>query len=265
MSFQPVIIGTGLPAWNLLKSTFAAQRQLHASNPQTKSDTQYFKVTFDQLNTVDDIVSDRRVMRVILGAFGLSADIDNRHFIKTVMDQGTSSPDALANKLSDRRYKSLAESFDFSTAPPAHTLQPDLKDKVAEDFRLQNFEEAVGTTNNDMRLALSFQRSIEGLASSATNNSIAWFQVMATPPLREVIQTALGLPSEFSNLDVDEQQDRLVEKSKSVFGTGEVAELNDSEISEKVVQRFLVKQQVSQLSVASPLQTALVLLQSRRN
>jgi len=264
MSFQPVIIGSGLPAWSLLNDTLERQQALHASTYQSKSDTAHFLGKFDKLQTAEDVVSDRRLLRVVLGAYGLADDIDNRHFIKTVLSEGVADSSALANKLSDQRYRSLAKDFDFSTSPPMPSRSPDLAKKTIAAFRIQTFEEAVGETNNNMRLALSFQRSLQDLTSNATSNAAAWYQVMATPPLREVFQTALGLPSSFSNLDIDDQHSRFLTKANDVFGTNDVAELAEKDLSETIVRRFLVLQQSQQVSVANRFETALTLLSAGR-
>lgn len=260
MSFQPIVIGDGLPAWSLLKRSLPVQQSLHSSSFPIKSDTEYFRAKFAELNTADDLVSDRRMLRVVLGAYGLSDDIDNRFFIKTVLNEGLADPSALANKLSDQRYKSLAADFDFSVNPPNHKTQLGLASQTVERFQRQTFEEAVGAANNDMRLTLTFQRTLEQVTQSTNTNNAAWFQLMATPPLREVMQTALGLPQEFSNLDIDDQLNRFQDKAEAVFGSSDISELAAAPLSEQVIQRFLVIRQSAQVSTASSLETALVLL-----
>ena len=94
MSFQPFVVGSGLSAWTLLKSTMGTQKAAFESNYITQSDTKYFSDVFNTLDTPEDIVSNRRVLRVVLGAYGLSDDIENRHFIKTVLAEGVSDPSA---------------------------------------------------------------------------------------------------------------------------------------------------------------------------
>jgi hypothetical protein len=236
------------------------QQSLHSAGFPIKSDIKYFQDKFSDLSTADDIVSDRRILRVVLGAYGLSADIENRYFIRTVLSEGMSESSALANKLADQRYRSLATDFDFSVNPPNHKTQPGLAFQTSERFRRQSFEEAVGVRDNDMRLALTFQRTLEQVAQSTSTNGAAWYQIMATPPLREVLQTALGFPQEFSNLDIDEQYKRFQDKAEATFGSNVVSELSGMPVSDAIIQRFLVVRQSSQISAASSFETALVLL-----
>lgn len=262
MSFQPFVLGSGLSAWTLLKSTINTQKTAFNANYVPQSDTRYFRDVFEQLNTADDISSNRRVLRVVLGAYGLSDDIDNRHFIKTVMSEGVSDPSALANKLSDRRYRALARDFDFSKSPPSHKGIANLAERTIDTYLAQSFEIEIGKTDPDMRLALGFKRSFSEVAQSAASNNTAWFQVLATPPIRQVVQTALGLPTEFSKLDIDEQHQRMMDKASQVFGSNQVADLADDAAMEQITRRFLIMQQAKAGAQNSSLQTALVLLSS---
>ncbi len=262
MSFQPFVVGSGLSAWTLLKSTIGTQKAAFGSNYVTQSDTKYFSDVFDTLDTPEDIVSNRRALRVVLGAYGLSDDIENRHFIKTVMAEGVTDPSALANKLSDRRYRALAGDFDFSKSPPSHKSIADLASRTVDNYLAQSFEIEIGKTDPDMRLALGFKRSLAELAQSATSNKAAWFQILATPPIKEVVQTALGLPTEFSKLDIDDQHQRIMEKASQVFGTDNVSELSAEDVVEQMTRRFLIMRQAKSGGQSTSLQTALVLLSS---
>lgn len=262
MSFQPFTLGSGLAGWSLLKTTLPVQRAAYTSNYATQSDTTYFKETFGQLNTAEDIVSDRRILRVLLGAYGLSDDIDNRHFIKTVMAEGVSDRSALANKLSDQRYRALAQDFDFSGLVPGPSSRPDLAEKTISNYFAQSFEVEIGKSDTDMRLALGFNRSLQEAIASSNSNSTAWFQILATPPLREVVQTAIGLPSEFAQLDIDDQHARIQEKAARVFGTNDLSELATPSKVEEITRRFLVMREANAMSVNSSRQIALVILGS---
>jgi hypothetical protein len=70
-------------------------------------------------------VGDRRLLEVALGAFGLDDDIRNRFFIRKVLEEGTTSPSRrFANRLSDKRYLALAETFGFGDRPGGNVGAP---------------------------------------------------------------------------------------------------------------------------------------------
>lgn len=260
MTFQPFVLGTGLSGWSILNATLATQKAAFNGAGQTSSDSVYFRDRFADINTPEDIVSDRRLMRVVLGAYGLSDDIENRYFIKTVMAEGAIDPDALANRLSDRRYKTLAQDFDFSIAPPMHKQIPGLSNKTIENFQNQSFEIEIGKADVDMRLALGFSRELKNLWQTSSSNNSGWFQILATPPLREVLQTSLGLPTAFSQLDIDVQHERIQDKARRVFGTSDLSEMTSEQLVDQIIRRFLVVRQSDALNSSTSLQNALTLL-----
>ena len=96
MTFQPVLPIGGLAGWSLLNRTMERQTELFNQSPQIVRDTAYFEKTIGDIKTADDLVSDRRLLRVALGAFGLQEDIDSRAFIRTIIEEGTTRDDALA-------------------------------------------------------------------------------------------------------------------------------------------------------------------------
>jgi hypothetical protein len=262
MSFQPFVSGTGLSGWSLLMTTLTTQKSAFNKNSAIQTDTRYFAERFYSIERAEDITEDRRLLRIVLGAYGLTDDIDNRFFIRKVMEEGTLSSSALANKLSDRRYRTLASDFDFSTMPPKHLVQTGLVQKTIEAFRTQAFEQKIGERDRDMRLALSFSRDLLELSQKSSTESAGWFQLLATPPLREVIQSALGFPDSFAQLDIDDQHSRIRRKAEQVFGTSDLKVLSTEEMAEDILRRFFVMREVSVNSASSSFQTALVLLTS---
>lgn len=115
MSFTVTLPISGYAGWKLLKRTQSQQQALLAQNPAQQRDEDYFRQKISSVKTAEDLVSDRRLLRVALGAFGLSADLNNKFFIRKVLESDTLDSKSLASKLSDKRYKEMAEAFGFGT------------------------------------------------------------------------------------------------------------------------------------------------------
>ncbi|WGW04668.1 DUF1217 domain-containing protein [Tropicibacter oceani] len=262
MSFQPVIVGSGLVGWQFLKATQDTQRQVFEKSADLVRDTDYFKENIGQIKTAEDLVSDRRLLRVALGAFGLQDDINNKFFIRKILEEGGADPQSLANKLSDDRYGAIASAFAFDSPVGARTQLSYFGDEIVAKYREQSFEVAVGDQDDSLRLALNFQRSLPELAEGSGGNDTKWFKVMGTTALRTVFETAMGLPSGFGQLDIDQQLEVFRDKAQSRFGVTEVSELADPEVMEKVVQTYLLQTQVQDFSQSSAGLVALSLLQS---
>ncbi len=260
MTFQPVVVGTGLVGWQFLKSTATSQREAFDASPLLARDTDYFAQNIASVTSAEELVADRRLLRVALGAFGLQDDIDNKFFIQKILAEGTTDPDALANKLTDERYKAMAKRFGFGSLLGPATATPGFAQDIISRYRAQEFEVAVGAQDDSLRLGLNFERSLGEFNSSSPD--AAWFRVMGTPPLRTVLEGALGLPSSFAQLDIDKQLETFRDKMKSRFGVSEIAEIAAPDNSERVVQAYLLQEQVSQFRQSGSAQIALTLLQA---
>jgi hypothetical protein len=66
---------------------------------------------------------------------------------------------------------------------------------------------------------------------------------MGSPPLRRVMETALGLPRGVATLDIDQQLGIFRSKARAAFGNGEIAQFRDPDRMEGLIRRFLVRSQ----------------------
>lgn len=262
MSFQPIVPLTGYVGWRFLERTLETQQDTFAASQPVARATDYFRENIANVRTADDLVSDRQLLSVALGAFGLDDDINNTAFLRKVLDDGTLADDALANRLSDSRYAEFSRTFGFGDLPVPKTGLSTFPDEIISRFETQQFARAVGEQNNDLRLAMNVGSGIDDILASNTTNTGQWFSVMGNAPLREVFQTALGLPSSISSIDVDRQREIFEERAQSVFGTDQVADLADPAQQEKLIRLFLIRSEANDIAAFSGSSTALTLLQS---
>ncbi len=208
------------------------------------------------------MVADRRLLSVALGAFGLDEDIGNTFFIKKVLSDGSESDEALANRLSDKRYLSFSKAFGFGEFPVPRTQFSDFSDQIISAFQTQQFEVAVGNQDENMRLALGMERELGDLLAKEPSKDGSWFLVMGTPTLRQVFSKALGMPTSIASLDLDRQLDEFRDRAERIFGDGEIAQFSDPDIRKKLTQRFLIQSDANAgVSSTSSGSVALALLQ----
>jgi hypothetical protein len=100
------------------------------------------------------------------------------------------------------------------------------------------------------------------LAARRLGTDAAWFTLLGTPPLREVMDKALGLPQGFRGLDVDRQLAVYSDRARAVFGISAPADLSDPALRRKVIETFLLRDGLD-VTVRSPGSTALQLLRAR--
>lgn len=263
MSFQPVIPFGGMAGWAFLQRTREDQQQIFQASPEIARDTDYFLEKIGSVTSAEALVSDPRLLKVALGAYGLDDDIGNRFFVRKVLEDGSLSPDALANKLSDKRYLAFTKAFGFGDFDTPNTVLSDFGEKTVAQFRTRQFEIAVGEVNQDMRMAMSLERELDGVLAKTTTADGLWYSVMGNAPLRAVFETALGLPDTFGTLDLDIQLAGFRRAAERAFGDGEVAQFADSTKREELGRLYLVRSEISAANGAmSSGQLALTLLQT---
>jgi hypothetical protein len=259
MSYQPVLPLGGYAGWRYLNRTLDTQQKAMAKSPPVQRLTDYFRTNIAKAKTADDLVNDRRLLEVALGAFGLKADINSKAFIRRVLGDGTMDRTDLANRLADKRYAALALEFGYGDLG-ARTGLPGFADKIIARYEKQVFQEAVGAQNNSLRLALNLGDAIKNIADQTSNQNAQWYSMMGNPPLREVFQTALGLPPSFGALDVDRQLVTFKTRAQSAFGTERLSDFTDPAKQEKLIRLFLMRSEAQ----SSPSGSAILQLLPRR-
>ena len=261
MSFQPVVPFGGYAGWTFLTRTGEKQREAFNASADTKRSVDYFRENIGKVSSAEELVSDRRLLEVALGAFGLEDDINNKYFIQKVLDDGTLDQDALANKLSDKRYLEFSKAFGFGDFDTPNTVLSTFPDEMVDRYLDASFEVAVGEQNSDMRLALGLDRSLGDIAGKSTTDNGKWFSVMGNAPVRAVFETALGLPKSVGSLDLDQQLNEFREKTERYFGDSEISQFADPGKREELVRLFLLRSDIQAGNYGmSPAAAALSLL-----
>lgn len=258
MTFQPFVPIGGVAGWRFLERTVDTQRAAHSEGVAIKRDLDYFRENIGKIDTAEELVSDFRLLSVALGAFGLGDDIGSKFLIRKVLEEGTIEPESLANRLSDKRYRDLSSAFGFGDFDVPSSKLSTFADTIEARYLDRKFEEDMGQTNETMRLALNAQRELPELAGGSESNRTKWFNVMGNPPLRKVMETALGLPTAFATFPVDRQIEIFLDRSESIFGTNDLSELVKEETLDRVLDRFTALDDISGGPVVSS--PALVLL-----
>ena len=261
MTFQPLIPAGGLPGWVLLNKTMDRQTELFNRSPIIVRDTDYFEQNIGNIRTAEDLISDRRLLQVALGAFGLSDDVNSQALIKRVLEDGTSEPDAMANRLADERYKKLADAFGFSEPGLPKTALAGFGREMTDRYRSLEFEVAVGEQDESLRLAMNARRELSEIIQSEVSEDTKWFTIMGIPPLRKVFETALGLPSSFAQIDIDRQLETFKELTGTKLGIDTLNAFEDEDMKEDFIQQFLLRDQIASFQIQSSNAIALTLLQ----
>ncbi|MAQ81778.1 MAG: flagellar protein [Maritimibacter sp.] len=263
MTYTPVVPVSGYAGWAFLSRTRADQQAAFDNSTTIRRNTDYFAENIASVQTAEDLVADRRLLQVALGAFGLDEDINSKYFLQKVLEDGTLKDDALANRLSDKRYFQLSKAFGFGDFDTPRTVLSTFADEITDAYRQKQFEIAVGEQDESMRLALGLDSALSEIATRDTSENGRWFTVMGQAPVRRVFEYALGMPASVGALDLDQQLTIFRDKAAARFGDGEVAQFTDPAKREELVKLFLLRSQTESFATSrvgeSP---ALTLLQN---
>lgn len=263
MSYTPVVPRGGYAGWAFLTRTRAAQKQAFVASASLQREAAYFRAKIGGISTAAELVADRRLLAVALGAFGLEADTGNRFFVRKVLEDGTLKPGALANRLADKRYLEFSRAFGFGDSAASRTRSPGFAEAILAGYETRAFEAAVGTQNDRMRLAMNAERELARLAGRPLSETAKWFTVLGAPPLREVFETAFGLPRTVAALDLDRQLAIFRDKAERVLGSADLGQFGDSGKIEALIRVFLLRAETGAAAGAQPApSTALALLGS---
>jgi hypothetical protein len=262
MTFQPVLPLGGYVGWRFLDRTLDAQQATFAKSPPITRATDYFRENISKIQTAQDLVNDRRLLSVALGAFGLDEDINNRFFIQKILQDGTINDAALANRLADNRYAEFSRTFGFGDRPLPRTSLPSFASEIIDRYEKRQFERAVGAQDNDLRLSLNLRSSLPDILDRNRSDNAQWFAMMGNAPLRRVFETALGLPQSIASIDIDQQRDIFRSRARSVFGSESFANFADPAQQERLVRLFLIRAEAAQIGNGLGASAALTLLQN---
>ncbi|MCC7320140.1 MAG: DUF1217 domain-containing protein [Rubellimicrobium sp.] len=263
MTFQPVVPLAGTAGWAFLNRTLDKQQAAHAGSAPMKRATDHFRANIARAGTAEALVTDRRLLEVALGAFGLEEDINARAFIRKILEEGTTRRDALSSRLADKRYAKLALAFGYGDLG-ARVGLPGFAEDIIARYEARRFEAAVGEQDGNLRQALNLKPALDDLLHDHSGGDARWFALMGNPPLRKLFETALGLPAAFGKLDIDRQLSTFKERSQSAFGTSDLAELAGEGKRAELTRLFLIRSESAAGGASSPGQIALSLLGNRR-
>lgn len=259
MVFTPVIPSTGIVGWNFLQATYDRQLESFSNSAQISADNDYMVGKLSSPISVEEFLDDPRLRRTTMMAFGLEGEEWKRGFISKVLNEVNDPESSFLTRLNNSDYTNFAETL--NPLDGQIRLSADAIAEISEQFKARSFRSAVGEADNDMRLNLNYQAEIGNLITNGSDAQTNMYRVLGSVPVRTVLETALGLPSDVSQLDIDQQVEIFQDALQSSFRIDDVNDLTSAENIERVIQRYSAISAISNgPSPSTPGATALTLL-----
>lgn len=224
---------------NISKSYYVAMTKSDTSDGAKKkaeAEVAYYRDKLQTLETVDQLVSDKRLTDFLLVSEGLSSTEVTPQTLRKILTSDLQDPQSFANSQDDIRLKKLAGSFSFNAmgiVEPKTDVGAQNERGLIESsslFLRQTLEEEAGNDNVGARLALYFQRMAPTITST--------YEILADTALAEFVRTAFSIPAETASSDIDIQK-ALIERQL------DLKDLQDPEKLDKMIRRFLALNDVA--------------------
>ncbi|MDX2485498.1 MAG: DUF1217 domain-containing protein [Pseudodonghicola sp.] len=237
-------------ALNLIDSTQTRQLESLQSEPQHARAAEQFRERIASITTPKELVQDFEVYSFVMKAYDLEDQIFAKGMIRKILESDPSDSSSLVNKLTDSRFGELHTALGFTTEAGAQT--PDFsnstwQDGIVDQYFQQAYETGYADQNEIVGSVLEFRQQ----AGEIDN----WYNVLSSESLTEFFQTALSLPSELSELDVDKQVEIMSEKF-------DLADLADPAERERLINRYTAISEILNPQGYSATSSALTILQS---
>ncbi|TAI67370.1 DUF1217 domain-containing protein [Bradyrhizobium sp. Leo170] len=191
------------------KTRFASAAEKDSLRQTAEKDAKYYQTTIAGIESVSELLSDRKLVDIVLVANGLDPAKVTNDYLKKIFNSDLNDPKSFANTASDSRFAEIAASFNFDkegNVARIETIGPQRRDQLLEtqnSYLQQTLEAQQGEANAGVRLALYFERKSAQITSA--------YDILADQALAQVFRTTYNLPDEMGSMDVD-QQAKIVEK-----------------------------------------------------
>jgi len=222
------LMGLGTSAFTLFKmverqGTTALDR--FRNDPAISREIENFRKNIVNLQTVDDLFADHRTLSFVLTASNLGDEIQYAGRAKRALTERTDNPDALMNRLTDKRFKSAAEALKFAETGLDTLKDPENLENLIDSYVKVQYEKTIGLQNIAVPKARYFQEKIGQVES--------FYDILGDKILRDVVTSALNIPPELAYQEVETQAAALEARIK-------LEDFKDPETVAKFTQRYLI-------------------------
>lgn len=196
-----------------------------AADPVVRREVAAFRAAVTAAKDARSLLGKPAFMKVLLAANGLADQAQYGALARKALLSDTGKAGSLADRLTDRRWKPVAQIYDFANKGLAVIRDPKVLDTIAHAYAEVTWRHSLDATTPGLSDALAFR------AQAATVTSAD--QILGDPVLRRVVTTALGIPLQIAFQTLPAQE-------RAITTRLDIAKLKDAHFVEKFAQRYLL-------------------------
>lgn len=216
---------TPVQALSLAERTQTQAVKATAAEPAVQHAMAAFTQAVNGAKTVTQLLSNPAVMNVLLTANGMSDQIGYTALATQALTSKLSDPQALVNRLTDTRWKTLAQTYNFATGGLKSIQNPKAIAAIAQSYAQATWQASQDAVTPGLSNALAFKAK----ASNITTVD----QILGDKALRTVVTTALGIPLQIAFQSLNAQE-------AAINSRIDIKQFKDPKFVESFVQRYLI-------------------------
>jgi len=196
-----------------------------AKEPLIARDIAAFSVAVTAAKDPAALLKNPAVMKVLLTANGLADQLSYTGLARKALVSNVNDPKALVNQLTDTRWKTVVQTYDFANKGLSILQNPKVIRTLADAYAEVTWRKSLDAATPGLSNALSFRQS----AGSITSLD----QILGDPILRKVITTTLGIPEQIAFQSLPTQE-------KAISSQIDITKFRDPKFVESFTQRYLI-------------------------
>ena len=211
--------------------------KLTAAQPAVQHAITSFTQAVTAAKSVAQLLANPAVMNVLLTANGMQDQIGYTALATKALTSNLTDPKSLANSLTDTRWKTLAQTYNFATNGLKSIQNPSAIASIAQAYATATWETNQDSVTPGLSNALAFR------AQAASITSVD--QILGTPAIRTVVTTALGIPQQIAFQTLNAQE-------KSITTRLDIKQFQDPHFVEAFAERYLIANSGSTSATSTP-------------
>lgn len=205
----------------------ADQMARQARQPQTARELERFQQGVARAQSVDDLLRNRDVLRVMLTARGLESQINAAGLVRRVLTSDLSDPNSAANQMGRAQpaWLALAREMDFRRDGLANIKNSTAVARLQADYVEARWVDSLEQQAPGLSFAFEFKQRARTIDSE--------IRVLGDPVVREVVTTTLGIPREIARLSLEAQE-------RAIRNRLDVKDFQDPQFVDNFARRYLL-------------------------
>ena len=203
----------------------AQDLKVTAADPEVKHTIAAFTKAVKEAKSVAQLLANPTVMKVLLTANGMKDQIGYTALVSKVLTSKLNDPKSLVNKLTDPRWRTLAQTYDFAANGLSAIQNPRVLDAVTKGYVQDTWQNNEDSVTPGLSNALTFK------AQASTIKSID--QLLGNPAIRTVVTVALGIPRQIAFQPLSTQEEVIATHL-------DLKQLQDPKFVDSFAQRYLI-------------------------